>query len=96
MSFVKAGGTSRRTRHSKRAGRGKPEGHSKPRRPAPPKERPLGPADILATDHPLHGALVGWLQAKSAKLENPLPLTRRQARKFLAAHPAYRKVMVAA
>lgn len=96
MSVIKAGGSSRRTRHSNKAKRLKPEGNAKQRKPAPPKERPLGPADILNTDHPLHGAFVGWLQAKSAKLEEPLPLTKRQARKFLAAHPCYRKVMVAA
>lgn len=38
--------------------------------------------DILASNHPAHGHFVAWLKGKEA--------TRRQARKFLQAFPAYR------
>jgi len=104
MSVIDPGGTTRRTRAARPARRVKPNDRDerangrkrKQRKPAPPKERLLGPADILASDHPLHGAMVGWLQAKSRKLglDNALPVTKRQARRFLQAHPQYRGVMV--
>lgn len=111
MSLIKQGGTARRNRASNPTKRVKPgdnpndpanvapkgkRGKAKPKKPAPPKERPLGPADMVEPSHPLHGAFVAWLQRKSRelKLDNPLPVTKRQARKFLAAHSQYRAVMV--
>lgn len=39
-------------------------------------------ADVLKTDHPLNAAFVRWLNGKDA--------TKRQARKFLAAHPSFK------
>ena len=72
-------------------GKGK---HGKPKTPPKPKQRPLGPADIIAAGHPLRGPLVAWLLAKGQKLGQDLPLTKRQARKFLAAYPQYRAIMV--
>lgn len=44
-------------------------------------------ADLLKADHPLHAALVAWLNGK--------PATKRQAREFLKSHPQYREVQSA-
>lgn len=41
-------------------------------------------SEILKSDHPLNKAFTAWLGDKQA--------TRRQARKFLAAHPQYSEV----
>ena len=108
MSLIDPGGTTRRTRAARKARRVKPNDHDepvkgkgkrrnrKPKAPPAPKTRPLGPADIIQPSHPLYAPLVGWLQAKSQKLgrDEDLPVTKRQARKFLAAHPQYRGVQV--
>lgn len=42
----------------------------------------LNAADILKSDHPVNKHFVKWLNGKEA--------TKRQARKFLQAFPAYR------
>lgn len=44
----------------------------------------MNAADILSTNHPLHKIFIRFLGGKEP--------TRRQARKFLAAHPQYRVV----
>ena len=48
----------------------------------------INAAELLRSDHPLHASFVQWAKGK--------PLTKRQARKFLAAHPMYREVQRAA
>lgn len=106
MSLITTGGTRRATRPANKPRRLKPgdnpndpnaqpvKGKGKPKMPPKPKTRPLGPADIIAANHPLRGPLVAWLQAKGQKLGQDLPVTKRQARKFLAAYPQYRAIMV--
>lgn len=110
MSLISTGGTRRATRPANKARRLKPgdnpndpnaqpvkgKGKGKPKTPPKPKTRPLGPADIMAADHPLRGALVAWLQAKGQKLGVELPLTKRQARKFLQQHKQFRSIQVEA
>lgn len=51
---------------------------------AEPKARPLAAADLLKSDHPLHQSFLDFIQGL------PVAATKRQARKFLAAHPQYR------
>ena len=51
--------------------------------------RELVAGDLLNSSHPLHGALCSW-QAKRHPGDKPIPLTRRQARKFLAQYPNFR------
>ena len=102
MSVISPGGTTRRTRAGRPASRVKPNdggqvkgGKRKPK-PKAPTTRLLTASDILATDHPLNRAFVGWLLEKSTKLElsDPLPVTQRQARRFLQAYPQYRDIEV--
>jgi hypothetical protein len=45
--------------------------------------KPLTAADLLKSNHPLHNAFLEHLGDK--------PATKRQARKFLQANPAYRR-----
>jgi hypothetical protein len=52
--------------------------------------RSLGEGAWGFTSHPLAGMLKAWLNAKSEARGEEVPPTRRQARKFLAAHPHYR------
>lgn len=50
-----------------------------------PKPKALVAADLLKDNHPLHAAFKSWTIDKGTEL------TKRQATKFLAAHPSYRK-----
>ncbi len=55
--------------------------------------RSLGEGKWITTNHPIAGVFLAWLNAKreaQGKDDSSLPTSRRQARKFLAAHPAYR------
>lgn len=47
-------------------------------------EYAVSAADLLKDDHPLHAAFTKWVGDKDA--------TKRQAAKFLQAHPQYREV----
>ena len=50
--------------------------------PATDAPKPLVAADVMKSDHPLNGAFLAYVGDKEP--------TKRQARAFLAANPAYR------
>ena len=54
-------------------------------------------ADLISPRHPLHKSLVGWMRAKGLDVDaDPSLVSKRQARKFLSAHPHYSAVQRAA
>ena len=50
-------------------------------------------ADLFSVDHPLHKTWVKWLESNGK--EFPKDGTKRQAAKFLQAHPQYREAQSA-
>lgn len=80
----------RNTRRNRKAGRTATP--TKPANTAPA----LTARMVLQADHPLHTTFARWVAKRAAEVGGDEELTVRKARKFLAAHPFYRKSVEAA
>lgn len=80
----------RNTRRNRKGGRTATS--TKPANTAPA----LTAAMVLQADHPLHKTFARWVEKRAAEVGGDEKLTVRKARKFLAAHPFYRKSAEAA